>query len=825
MAAKNRKAKNKKRPKRRKPTATAFRNPERLARRVARVRPVAWKGESSVDAAVFDDAVLDELEPEIAAEVRLVREALAMVADPLAGDVNQRLSTISRRSPLSEWRLLLRGLVSWYANRTDEAQESWKRLDRERRPSRIAAALTASGREDLDALISAAGTGSLGEQAISLGWDSSILSAARLVRQTRVDRLAVQEAVRETSLRERLPAELAKRLLLSPARLAWVIEFCSQYNQLEPQLVDAVKQAALDRAMKQPFADLNRDAMSKLAGPLHDPKNLLSQAIYHGRFADGDVQADSFMQQYLTKSLPNNKQISPSLRAAIESEIYLDQAREEASPGNDGSLYARLFAEPVDHKLVAKLYKKALAAYPANAEAHREYVDWIREYTDNDRRRKSEREPFEKLLLPAMKAWAAGVPEEIEPRLWLVDFYLENEELDAAQPHVQWLAGSRHADPRVRATPWKWELLEAMRLCRRKAWLADVPAKLDAAEKLWPVWLSKDWLPYLHAALRLRQGQTAEYEAARGEIRNQRQAAGRPLCNLTDAAMMLAAAQRMRVPAAELKPLRATIDAAVKDAENLDDADLIQTASFFWDLHRANLLYPAYRMHGGKFAAELYRRLNPVEKGGIGSFVKEPNFTDAIYWLVIRRCFTDGYDIKLPPTLSDLLSDLARAVLSIESLLSNRNQGRWRIQKHEADIEVLRAAAAMEKDPYYRYWFSSLTSRGEAAISANTSLSDGFGSFDPFDSYESDEDEFDDDEDAEECDCEFCRNERAQAAASAAFSEAAMDQEDDEFAPYIDPRIDPPLPSRPRIDLPSDPDFKRTRPKDPMGKKRKKNRR
>ena len=67
----------------------------------------------------------------------------------------------------------------------------------------------------------------------------------------------------------------------------------------------------------------------------------------------------------------------------------------------------------------------------------------------------------------------------MEPRLWLVDYLLENERLEEARPHVDFLAASRQDDPRVRATPWKWQLLEAMRLCRRKAWLADVPARLD----------------------------------------------------------------------------------------------------------------------------------------------------------------------------------------------------------------------------------------------------------------------------------------------------------------------------------------------------------
>ena len=360
MAAKNRRSKaRRKPPKRRKPTPSATQNPDRLARRIARVRPLAWDGECPQDVAVFDDAALATLPPEIAAEVALVRDALELVADSSGADANDRLTPIPRRSSMSQWRLLVRGLVDWYDNRFDEAQESWKRLDPERRPGRIARSLTASHRPDLDSLVSAAASGTPNEQAEQMGWDGPILSAARLVRRTRIDRPAVVEAVRQTSRRERLPAAVAEHCFLGPERLHWVIDFCNQYRQLEPQLVDALQQAALDRAMKQPFADVNQIATAKLAGPRHDPKNLLSQAYYHRKFKGGEDRAESFMKQYLTKSLPNNENISPQLKAAIQCEIYLEDARGEVEPaGGGGGLFGRLFAPPVDNKLIARLYRR-----------------------------------------------------------------------------------------------------------------------------------------------------------------------------------------------------------------------------------------------------------------------------------------------------------------------------------------------------------------------------------------------------------------------------------------------------------------------------------
>ncbi len=817
MASKKRKGKSAKPPKRRKPSPPASRDPDRLKRRVSRVRPLAWADETPEDVAVFDDTVLARLAPEVAAEVSLVRQSLELVSDSFGNEANNQLASISRRSPMSEWRLFIRGLVHWYENRIDDARESWNRLDTQRRPSRIARALIASERSDLQTHLDAASTSTLGQEAQSLGWDNEILSAAKLVRQVRVDRPAIVEAIRETSRRERMPAELASLCLLGPERLDWVIEFCAEHRQLEPQLVKAIEQAALDRVTKQPFDDLHQLATAKLSGPTHDPKHLLNQSFYHRKFSGGEVRSASFMEQYLTKSLPNNTQISSQLKAAIQCELFLEEARREAQPAPNLGIFSRFMSPPVNDKQVAKLYLKALAVYPAHTVAHREYVEWILEHLDSENKRNSQRETFEALLLPAMRAWSEGLPDEIEPRLWLVDHYLENEELEAAQPHVKWLSGSRHADPRVRATPWKWELLEAMRMCRRKSWVAGAIDRLDAAERIWPNWLSKDWLPYFRAAILLRQGELDSFNTARREIRSQREASGRPVDKLSDAVMMLGAAQHMRVPAADLKTLRAPVDEAVKQVDQLEDAELIHAASFFWDMHRSNLAYPAYRMHGGKFAKELFDRFKSLRKGDFNGLMERSEFRDAVFWLAERRSFGDGYEYKPPVNLLRQATDLTKSVVAVASILRNNSFSRFRLRDHLSDIEFLRKAAAMEQDPYYRFWFGSLAERADAAVAASAARNAGLNSFDPFgwmDNDDDDDEEDDEEDDDYECDCPACRAERGEIVVG------AMDDEDD-----FTPNIEPPKPSMPRIDPASDPDFKRNRPKDPMGKQRKKNRR
>ena len=71
-------------------------------------------------------------------DAALVRQALEALS---AGDDASALSLvrdIARTSPLSEWKLLVRGLSAFYKGDHEEARANWSRLDPERAPKRIA---------------------------------------------------------------------------------------------------------------------------------------------------------------------------------------------------------------------------------------------------------------------------------------------------------------------------------------------------------------------------------------------------------------------------------------------------------------------------------------------------------------------------------------------------------------------------------------------------------------------------------------------------------------------------------------------------------------
>src|SRR5271165_854603 len=76
--------------------------------------------------------------PEVGQEAALVRQALEAL---YAGDEATALGLvrdIARSSPLSEWKLLVRGLAAFYRGDHGETEANWSRLDPERVPQRIA---------------------------------------------------------------------------------------------------------------------------------------------------------------------------------------------------------------------------------------------------------------------------------------------------------------------------------------------------------------------------------------------------------------------------------------------------------------------------------------------------------------------------------------------------------------------------------------------------------------------------------------------------------------------------------------------------------------
>lgn len=739
-----------------------------LSRRLSHLTeqaPQPWENEPPEDVAIFDDAALESLSAELAEQAVAIRSALEHATHSRGNEAMESISSIPRSSSFAQWRLFVRGLVAWLAEDTQAAEDAWKRLDFDRRAGRIAISMMASLRSDLEE-VSLHSLKNEAPNSSSMNWssqvDEALLRQARLLRQVRFERPALRLA------RIGVKAEESgDDLLLGQSKIEWLKSFSEDYRSSEPELVAALQQAALLRAYSQTYADLFEYAIKTFRGPPHDPNNHLLASLYHSTFDDAqsDQQARRSLQIYLTKDLPANEQISPALRDAIASQIHLEEARMKMRPKLRGIL-ARLVEEE-DTKEITKELKASVKAYPANRDAYITHVEWIESELDDDRLTKKQQAPLLKRLAKVMQAWANGLPDDVKPRIWLVDYLLENEEMAAAKKHVRYFADSRHDDPLVRAAGWKWQLLEAMRLCRRKTLLDKVRPRLEDAELLWPAWLSKDWLPYLRAAWALRCGALAKCKQLQGEICED---SSRSMVSLPNACLMLGAAQRMRVPSADLKPLRAPVDAAVKDLANIPYDELLAAGACFWDLQRTGLLYPAYRMHGGKFVGELLARWDR-QPSLVADHVDNASVQSAVFWCSEHKFAIQGYEYKPPGWFqaANLNEHPMFAAANLNCYLKFRYG--WRGDQMAPVAEFVRKSAASQNDAYYRHWFTSLADDFDEMQSRLSSRRFGFPDeiFQAFanmskfgkdfgDLNFSNEEDLDFDPD---CDCESCRAAKA----------------------------------------------------------------
>lgn len=698
----------------------------RHQQRISKQRPEMWPGENPHDVAVYDDTALATLAPELAGQVTAIREAFQLACDFRGEEAIQRTSGIARSSPFSEWRLFIRGLTAWLADEYEKAGEAWGRLDAERRPARIAATMMNALREDVT---NTSATHHQPESADTVAnpWaealDEQLLYHAKLLRRVRFERPAIKIA--EIGVRE---PEEAEELTLGPRKIRWLKSFIAEHGELEPALTEALQQVALHRAFGQMYIDLFEDAARAFEGPRHDRRNLLLSFYYYASMPNeenAEQKRDRALRQYLEEDLPGNETLSKPLRAAIASQIHLEEARVEMRPAGPGPAF--LFDDWEDPRIVRRHLNASVRAYPAHRAAHQAHFDWIEKALDGSSLTKAERAPLLKEQSRVMTAWSKALPDDIKPRLWLVDYLLENELMEQAKPHVDWLAGTRQDDPLARAAPWKWQLLEAMRMCRRKAWLREAPVRMEEAELLWPAWLSREWLPYLYAAITLRAGDEDAFQAQRQRMGHE---SGVKLDSVADACMMLGAAQHMRVSAARLKPLRAPVDRAVQNVGDLPMEELLAVSGFFWDLYRTGLRYPAYRKHGGKFAKELFARLSKRPDSWALSHLEDARVQTAMLLCAEHRCLEDGYDLNLPDwyAMSAVQQQPMFAAAKVHAVL-NFN---WGADEFADLVSPMREMAQSQSDAFYRHWFASRADELESLIEQQSSSRFGFNPFDLF---------------------------------------------------------------------------------------------
>jgi tetratricopeptide (TPR) repeat protein len=116
--------------------------------------------------------------PETVQEAGRVREALEALEAGNDESALDLVRDIPRSSPLSEWKLFLRGLAAYYRHQREEAVANWDRLDPERVPYRIARRV-----KDLDPGSSAGGGGASFDSLEALVFGERIIPGLQELRE------------------------------------------------------------------------------------------------------------------------------------------------------------------------------------------------------------------------------------------------------------------------------------------------------------------------------------------------------------------------------------------------------------------------------------------------------------------------------------------------------------------------------------------------------------------------------------------------------------------------------------------------------------------
>ena len=728
------------------------------AARSLEIHPLVGPSERTEDAAVFNQEQRSKISEELQLEAVKVNESLELTHLGQFEDAIAKLKDIARSSPFSDWRLFVRGLHSFYSGDFETARQNWIKLEATRRPSRIASTLllAETGQPLSDAITSA--QKDLVEHAQTLRLRKNVVTAAEAIAK----------------VRHRDP-----EVTFSVSQFAMLLNFFSSFRKLDPEFVSRVGQACVGLSIKQGDMEVFDRLKKIVPGPSDDPTWNRTKSIYMLDFEDAEDLMMKASRAYIEQDLPKLSGMSEPLKNALSCQIYLRVAAAEGEQLDGENRFGFSFGpSKVDYKSVHSLLRQAIKCYPTYRLPHEKLIASLKkEYDRNDRYdgAKLVATRLEKEILAAKEAMVRALPDEIEISLELIDIYLDKDELEKANALVKNLSGQRLEDPLAKALPWKLKLKEAMRLSRRKADLAMASKTLDEAELLWPVWLNKNWLPFLKAGLALRGGDQANFEKLTVEARESQKTS--PF--LGDL-LTFAALQEMNIPGPDLKVFRTSVEPKFEKANELELSDLFSIGSFFWDLTRTGFQHKGYRMQASKAGKAFVNKLK--------SFTKEdlnPVQIDAFSWGAFHKFWPLGNNpLPSPEFVRRALKEPRLAAAILGWAVGQPWFPRNRITDYVPLMIIAKEAARTEKDAFYRYQFDKVSDgfntifqefneEEERRKSRGSTIDD-----DDDDEYEYDEFEFkfeDDDEDEDDsleegdnsdeelCDCPDCQADRARA--------------------------------------------------------------
>jgi hypothetical protein len=682
---------------------------------VAQAAPMRWTGEIEFDGAIWDAGTRASLEPEVAAIATVIADSLTHVAERRDDDAVRAMAEIPRKSLGGDWRMLIRGLIHWYADEFAEVDKFWGRLDPERRPSRIAQALQLSrSLEVVDGAPSPAGAAGPNAEATNES-DPGLKIGAERVHRIRVQRPALAEAWKLTKR-----ASFSKTAI-NPKNWSDLKRFFLQFRHTDPDLIRAVESNAMALAFEQDDDALFYEIARTVKGSPFDPTNQLIRIQHEWRYHLDPTNTLTNDIGIFAKPRSSRSPAQQEVCQAIASEFYRELAERLTRPsGPFGFMFGNMCR---DDSATNAMFERAITTFEKNESAFDAYFDWQTDCRDDcDRKASDEYKTLTTRLRNIAERWCKAHPKSVPARLHRIEQCFEVGEFVEARQHADVLKKARIGTAAVLLLPWKSDLLYAFALARLKKSLANSLEQFSKALAQWPTWLPKTFVPFLELALSVRTGKSELQEQWRAF-----QTAGPASADV----MMLAACRATHVPNNETKELRAMVAEHAKKTNKLSSADLFAVGNFYWDLERIRWSYTGQGSHRKKFGDAIIHCLSTAKppfdeqnQDMVASAIwvtKDVHFYRPTEWMIKAK------SPKLMACYVEVLSD--------NSYVPDEG--------FEEVIESLRVASQTDQDMFYRDFFKATLEKAEdldAAEDANP-FSMFFG-----DNDDDDDDDYDDDE-------------------------------------------------------------------------------
>ncbi|RLS49095.1 MAG: hypothetical protein DWH87_04120 [Planctomycetota bacterium] len=658
------------------------------------IAPIASPDEPAEDRALFDPTARDALCANLQAELALVQEAFDLCARGEPHAALDRLTAIARKSPYADWRLFIRGLVPFQRGDRAAAREAWHRLEAGRRPARIAITLDRVwDAATVGAAAPADGTSGVEAAAVNLMRRASLLAASREIA-------AVRHRDEERTF--------------SASQAALAIRLEKHYRPLDFDFVSefsaACRALAFGQADDEPFLALCRST----AGPADDPRNTRLQFIHLQRFIDADEQVRQGAREYVDRDLPGLTHLPEPLRTALAS-VTLERAASSLLDREDGFLQD---LTPQEERVCQRLLCESLERHPRNLRAHESLIDLLATRAEED----DSRGDADRALIDAKLAFVGQFPDQYEHVRDLIDRFIAAGEFARAEPLVKSLTEQRTGDMGSRATPWRFELLRASSRAAADDSLPEARGALEACITAWPNWMPRWWIPFLEAALLLREGNEAGVTAALDVGRRESPD------DLTSDMMLHEALVRLKCPAPRIEPIRTRVQNAAKhNAIDSPIAPLAHVACFFMELERCGIPldgedHPAFAI-GRAFSRRLWQdgtsTLGSVSGGVSGLPVNDPGFWAAFRWLATHDFFGTVSPKREPKGFARLADNQPRAAAEVLEWLTRTAPSSLTTRKAGKRLTLVEKFIATEQNPATAQRLRGIVMAARKAIEAD----------------------------------------------------------------------------------------------------------